>query len=278
MKKYGVFTIGLALLLMIPKANAQENPRAFYKYCVVTSITWGPGKAIYTTKDYKGEKVYSQLLNAQIDPIITEYGLTNKIGLGFSKGGDNFDVNVNKFYRQNLPEDTYNNMMWVSTKYFTFDASYHYFNTKRLDLSVFSGVGYYKLSGNNGYSDSSLTYHGPSFSYNAHGGVIRSGARVRWYFSKRFGFMANVYAYKAFVREPYKRNFVSDANGSGGFSTTLTGVGSELGICFRIGKQKNVKTIQTERTKKAKKQRKPKKEDIEYDPDKKPPLFTLVWD
>ena len=273
MKKNRILTIGLALLLMVLGALAQA-PKAFYKYCVVTSITLGPGKAFYTTRSDDGKKVHSELLDASIDPLITEYGLTDKIGLGLSRGGENFNVDVNKFYKQNIPEDTYGNMMWASTKYLTFDASYHYFTTKRLDLSFFCGLGYYKLSGTAGNTNPDMQYQDPLFTYNAKGGVIRSGARVRWYFSKRFGFMSMIYGYKGLVKEPYKRSPISDAKGSGGFSTTLTGAGYEMGICFRIGKQKNVKA-EAPKAPKEKKKRRERNDDENND---KVPLFSLVWD
>lgn len=270
MIKYKNLTMSFALLLMVIWANAQEGPKSFHKYCVVTSLTGGPGKAIYTTRDHKGEKISSDVLDSNIDPVITEYGLTDKIGIGITRGGDNFNVDANKFYKQNLLADA--NTMAVSTKYVTFDVSYHYFITKRLDFSVFTSAGYYKLAGyaNSPYA-SDVDCLQPLYTYEARGGIIRAGARARWYFTKRFGLMAMLYGYKGIVKEPYRKNQISDGKGGGGITTTLIGGGSELGICFRIGKQKNV---QPEKLKEKKKLA--KRNSVE-DSDKQP-LVCIVWD
>lgn len=79
MRKNRILQIGLALLLTVPVANAQ-GPKAFHKYCLVTSLTGGPSKALYTTRASDGKKINSEVLNGNIDPLITEYGLTDKIG------------------------------------------------------------------------------------------------------------------------------------------------------------------------------------------------------
>lgn len=239
MRKNRIYAISLALLMVLG-ANAQ-GPKAFHKYCLVTSVTGGPSKALYTTRANDGALINSELLDGYIDPLITEYGLTDKIGLGMTRGGENFNVNVNKFYRQNILEGTNEHIMAASTKYITFDVSYHYLTTKRLDLSVFGSAGYYKLSGN-AYAKyiSGSDYQQTLFSYNARGGVIRTGARARYYYSKRWGVMAMAYAYTGGVRERNKPSPISDGRSNGGISTTLTGGGFEIGICMRLGKQNNV--------------------------------------
>jgi len=271
MRKQCILTIGLTLLLIVPGANAQER-KAFHKYCLVASITGGPSKALYTTRASNGEKINSAVLDGQIDPLITEFGITDRIGIGITRGGDNFNVDANKFYKQNLPEDAYDHMMSTSTHYLTLDASYHYFITKRLDLSVFGSIGYFNVSGSAGYGSTTMNYEEPMFTYRANGGVIRSGARARWYFTKRFGVMSMLYAYKSYVREPNRPEPISDAKGSGGISTTLIGGGYEIGLCFRIGKQKDIQTEQS------KNKRKCRKRNIEENNDDKEPLITFVWD
>ena len=238
MRKNRILPIALALLMVLG-VNAQ-GPKAFHKYCVVTSLTGGPSRAIYTTRANDGKKIHSEVLDGNIDPIITEYGLTNKIGLGFTKGGENFSVNTNKFYKQNIPTEASEHMMSTTTKYFTFDVSYHFLTTKRLDLSVFGSAGYYKLSGTTYNTIGGSDQMASLFSYNARGGVLRSGVRARWYYSKRWGVMAMLYGYKGYVKEPHRPNLISDARSNGGISTTLTGAGLEIGLCLRLGKQHNI--------------------------------------
>lgn len=269
MRKNRILSISLVLILTLA-TTAQEGPKSFHKYCLITSITAGPGKALYTTRDRNDKIINSEILDSNIDPLVMEFGLTDKIGIGFSRGGENFNVDANKFYKQNLNSDNYGNMMWTSTKYLTLDAAYHFFTSKRLDLSFFTGIGYYKLSGNVYIPNAeTINYFAPLYSYNASGGVIRSGTRARWYFSKRWGVMGMMFGYAGKVKEPYKKNSISDANGSGGISTTLIGIGHEVGICFRIGKQKYVKTEATNEKKKLQKIK------IEEDNDKEP-LISII--
>jgi hypothetical protein len=270
MIKYVVPTIALALLLTVPRVNAQEGPKAFHKYCVVASVTGGPSKVLYTTKDGNGKTINSEIVNGYIDPVITEYGLTNRIGLGFTAGGDNFRVDANKFYGQNIPESACENLMPVYTKYRTIDISYHYFTTKRLDLSVFGSAGTFKLSGMAYTTISEYSTEASVYNYNSRGGIVRTGARARWYYSKRWGAMAMLYGYKSYAKEPHKINFISDAKGTGGISTSLTGIGFEIGICVRFGKQSNAHgTILTKKEKLRK---------INKDNEEKERLITVIGD
>jgi hypothetical protein len=273
MRKFDILTIGL-VLLTVTSSISQER-KAFHKYCLVASVTGGPSKALYTTKDLNGEKIHSAILDGRIDPLITEYGLTDKIGIGITRGGENFDVNANTFYGQNISEVNNGHIMFVTTKYLTADASYHYYTTKRLDLSVFGSFGYYMISGNAGnINPLTKSYEGQQFSYDARGGIIRTGARARWYFSKRWGLMTMLYGFKGYAKEPFDQSQISDGNGKGGIITTLTGGGFETGICFRFGKQRNVNTETPEPRKEKKKSRK-------IDPDdnnERTPLISVVWD
>jgi len=177
MRKNRILQIGCALLLTVLVLNAQEGPKAFHKYCVVTSVTGGPSKVLYETKASDGTPIHSEVLDGNIDPTITEYGLTDKIGLGITRGSDNINVNTNKFYRQNLVEDANEHMMAASTKYYTFDVSYHYFTTKRFDLSVFGSAGYFKVMGATYTNIDQSTKYQSLYSYNACGDFMRTDAR-----------------------------------------------------------------------------------------------------
>lgn len=255
---------------------AQVEPLAFYKKCLVTSISGGPSSAIYTTRTNDGKTAHSDRLRGGIDPLIMEYGITNRLGLGFSRGGETYDVNINDFYNAKAPEGNKN--MWTSTKYITMDVSYHPLVRKRIDLSVFGSVGYYTISGswyNNSYSPNynPATSKDFSFSYHGKGAVARAGARARIYVTQRLGVMGMVYAFNGYAKEKPKSNPVSDAPNNTGYSTMLSGVGAEFGVCFRLFKQKGVQPC-AYKLNRIKKAREVKEEEEE---DEKVPLFRLVW-
>jgi len=254
---------------------AQTEPLSFYKKCLVTSVTGGPSSAIYSTRTNDNKAVHTDKLRGSIDPLIMEYGISDRLGIGFSRGGENYDVNINDFYKANAPEG--HEYMWTSTKYLTLDFSYHPFVTKRIDVSLFSSIGYYTVSGNwyNNSYNTSPAYSEPfSFSYRGKGAVARAGVRTRIYLTKRFGVMGMLYAFNGYAKERQKPSTISDAPNNTGYSTMLTGAGAEFGICFRLFKQKGV----TQESWKAKKIRKVKAEKEEKEEDGKVPLFRLVWD
>ncbi len=291
MKNLTILTSQIVLLLITSCGFAQESntqlkdPRAFYKRCLVTSITGGPSTAVYTTWNKNGDMTHSDRIRGNIDPLIMEYGITDKIGVGFSRGGENYNINVNDFYKAGLPAE--NNIMWASTKYFTLDFSYHPFVTKRIDFSLFASTGFYRVEGSvysNPVDNFGAVSCMPSkelFTYNGRGAVIRTGMRSRIYFTKRFGVMGMLYAFNGFAKEKPKSNPITDAQNNTGYSTMLTGLGGEFGICFRIFKQRGVK--ETERKTWREKWdermsiRSANKEMQEETSDKKP-LFRLVWD
>ncbi len=254
---------------------AQTQPLAFYKRCLVTSITGGPSSALYTTRTNDGRPSHSDRLTGSIDPIIMEYGITNRLGIGFSHGGETYYVNANDFYNANVQEGS--EYMFSTTKYLTLDLSYHPFVTKRLDLALFTGIGYYNVSGscyNNNFDDK---WSMPAlYNYNGRGAVARVGVRSRFYLTKRFGVMGLLYAFNGYAKEKQKPNTVSDAVNNSSYSTSLTGVGAELGICYRLFKQKGV-VKETAKVKKAQRIKKVRKEKEEQENDKAP-LFRLVWD
>lgn len=259
-------TTSIALLLIALDSHAQQSelPKAFYKGCLVTSITGGPSRVLFTTFDNEGKKVNSDMANGVIDPLIMEYGLSDKLGIGFSKGGENYNIDANRFY--NADVDAEYNTIWTRTKYFTADLSYHPYTTKRFDISLFGSLGYFKVIGEC-YSVDDSIYNSPTIFYKGKGAIIRGGVRSRYYFSKRFGVMAMLYSFTGFAKEKTRRSAPSDAVNTAGYSSLLTGGGLEFGICFRIFKQKGV--IKETREEKRMK---------EMDASEKTPLISVVWD
>jgi hypothetical protein len=268
MKNLTILTGQIALLLISTCGFAQVEPRAFYKKCLVSSITGGPSTAVFTTRSDDGQKVHRERVNGMIDPLIMEYGITDKVGVGFSLGGENYNLNAKDFYRAKLPDA--NEYMTASTKYFTLDYSYHPFVTKRIDVSLFGAAGYFKVQGTSyQFSEDYCAPPTELYSYKGHGAVIRAGVRSRIYFSKRFGFMAMAYGFNGMVKEKQKPNPVSDQVNNTGHYTSLLGGGFEFGLCFRIFKQKGVKQ-EAEKTKILQ-----YKEEIDND---KNPVIRVVWE
>lgn len=267
MKNLTILKSQIALLLITSCGFAQE-PRAFYKGCLATSITGGPSTAVFSTRSDDGKKIYTERVNGIIDPLIMEYGITDKIGAGFSWGGENYNLNANKFYNADLPQG--NEYMATNTKYLTLDASYHPFVTKRIDVSLFGAMGYFKVQGASyQFTESYCEPPKELFSYTGRGAVIRTGVRSRIYFSKRFGIMAMAYGFNGIVKEKQKPNAISDQKNNSGYYTSVLGGGLEFGLCFRIFKQKGVK----EESKKTR----GRKEKEESDSDKVP-LISVIWD
>jgi hypothetical protein len=205
-----------------------------------------------------------------------EYGLTDKIGIGFSKGGETYYVDANKYYSANVADDS--KQMWARTAYFTADISYHPFVTRRIDISVFASTGFFGLYGSCYKTGPYDLNAKPLYTYDGSGVTLRTGVRSRFYFSKRFGFMANIYSFSGLAKEKTKPNPVTDQPNHTGYYSFLNGIGIEYGICFRIFKQKGV-TQQAQKSLKErwieKRSKRVKEEEEESD---KKPLFRWVVD
>jgi len=232
MKKKIVFGATLAALVMgCFIASAQL---CFSRKNILVSITGGSGRAVYSTRD--GENlIHRDCIKGTIDPLIVEYGISDRFGIGFSSGGENYSLNANKFYGYG-PDDINSELVSIS-KYFTLDLSYHLYVSKRCDVSVFSGAGKYRIQ----LSDYDALSNGYSaFDYRASGAIIRTGIRARYYFWGRLGVMGMICGYSG-VTTPKKTNEVSDQPRSvSNYSTLLTGYGREIGLCLRLGKKKPI--------------------------------------
>jgi hypothetical protein len=266
MKTMKTALIFLAFLIIANGIYAQ--PLAFYKRALVTSVSRGPSRALYTTKTAEGKTVHSEIIRGNIDPLIMEYGLTDKIGIGFSRGGEIYGVNSREFYKTKAPDDL-NCYMMASTKYLTVDLSYHFYVSKRIDLSVFGAAGYYSVSGTSSFSSGpelkeNGTYQASAvqyFYYKGSGLVSRGGVRARLYYSKRFGLMAMAYAFDGGVKGKKMNNEISDEVSGSAYSTFLRGAGLEFGLCMRLFKQKGLK-----------------KELPKADDEEKVKMITFEWD
>ncbi|MCD6013064.1 MAG: hypothetical protein K0Q79_2926 [Flavipsychrobacter sp.] len=214
MKKY--YAIICLLLIAVNGSFAQS----FRKGSLLVSFSEGVTYTKYTTA-YKGDGIKQGNVTGERDPLTVEYGLTDRWGIGMNLGGDIFNINSASYY--NFESGETNNKAKVITSEITADIHYHFFVTKRTDLSLFTSVGIagVTIEGKNGDAE---------YKYNAAGGIIRSGAQARYYFWKRFGALAMVSAYTS----QCSTDAIKDNTVGHGISTNITGFAWELGIQYRI--------------------------------------------
>jgi len=221
-KKYQVLVSFVSFFSCITFCN-QINAQAFKKGSLLVSITEGWTTANYTTRDINSP-VPTTLAEGEVggirDPLIIEYGLTNKFGIGLSSGTDVFKVNPSRFYNFRIPG---NEAAEVKTSELTFDLNYHYMVTKKLDLSAFTSLGVFSVAFEGSKDDF-------KYKYEATGGIVRFGTKARYYVYKRFGVMGMASLFSGSgTPDKEKRNTIGNA-----YSTNLTGYAFELGLCFRF--------------------------------------------
>ncbi|MDF2436587.1 MAG: hypothetical protein K0Q95_963 [Bacteroidota bacterium] len=153
---------------------------------------------------------------------IVEYGITNKISLGFSSGADIFTVDPSKFYGFKRMDGA---PVTAKTEEFTFDGSYHFYVNKRLDLSAFGGLGVFGVAFKSQEADDAKPVV-----YKASGSMARGGLRVRYYFFRRLGAFGQVSSYTG---KCSSKN-VKENNLPGEYSTTISGSAIEAGLCYRF--------------------------------------------
>lgn len=156
------------------------------------------------------------------DPLIIEYGITNKVSLGITTGNDIFNVKPSQFYGFTLTDD---NTVKVKTSEVTFDGAYHFYVNKRLDLSAFGGAGFFSVAFNTKeQSDSKL------YSYTANGSIVRGGLRVRYYFFRHLGAFGQISSYAGKCSPGgVKTNTVAQD-----YKTQISGSTIEAGLCYRF--------------------------------------------
>jgi hypothetical protein len=211
----------LSVLVFILAFTAQNTfSQAYKKGTLMIGISEGSTKANYTTSDiHTNQLVKHKCGDGVRDPFVIEYGISNKWSLGLCAGNDIFKVNVADFYGG----PTLTNQAKVTTSEFTFDANYHFFVNKRLDLSAFTSLGGFSIKIASNESD---IY----YKHVANGNIIRIGIRARYYFWNRlgaFGMISN-YAAKCSPKDVKGNSFGQN------YSTSISGFAIETGLCFKI--------------------------------------------
>lgn len=219
MKK--IFTYSLSVLCVLLIFNL-SYAQAFKKGTLIVSISEGHTIANYTTNDIsngKEKRVNEDVLIGVRDPLIIEYGVSNRWSIGLSSGNDIFNVNPSTFYGFK----TSDNQVKISTSELSFECSYHVFVNKRLDLSVFASTGLFSIKMKE--NDNDLYYN-----HTSNGTIVRYGTRAHYYFWKRLGAVGMISNYLA----NSSPKDVKDNNTAKNYSTSINGVAIEGGLCFRI--------------------------------------------
>lgn len=219
MKK--IFTCSLSVLFVLLISNL-SYAQAFRKGSLIISISEGHTLANYRTNDISGgtkKMVANDVIIGVRDPLIIEYGVSNRWSIGLSSGNDIFSINPSRFYGFN----TSDNKVKVSTSEFSFECSYHVFVNKKLDLSVFASTGLFSI--NMKGNDNDIFYN-----HTSNGTIVRYGTRAHYYFFKRLGAVGMISNYLA-------NSSTKDVEGNNiaqNYSTSINGIAIEAGLCFRL--------------------------------------------
>ena len=236
------FLVSISVLTFNTVMNAQCFHRGTLIFSVSEGSTYADYKTIgtynstpsssigsYRTMQTAGESKPTPVLHhagcdGTRDPFIIEYGITNRIGIGFTSGADIYNLNPSQFYGF----DNVNHQIKAKTSEFTFDSNYHFFVNKRLDMSVCGSFGLFGVNFNGNYNNSNDS---PKYNYSAGGKMVRVGVRVHYYFAKRLGAFGMVSTY-AGSSSPNKN--VSTNTVANNTTTTIKGQAIEAGLCFRL--------------------------------------------
>jgi len=213
------FYIAISGVLFLLAACSYSSPaQSFRKGSLLISLSEGHLNANYTTTNTTNDGQAKGNVGGDRDPLTVEYGLSKHWGIGLNMGGDILHVNPSYYGFSAAGKD-----VKVITSEITADMHYHFFVTRRTDLSAFTSLGFagVTIKGNNGDGQ---------YQYNAGGTMMRAGAEARYYVCRRFGFlgMASAYSSSCSTKD------VKDNTVGNNYSTTISGYAIEFGICFHL--------------------------------------------
>lgn len=221
MKNFTSKSICVFIFLILTSSFAFSQ--TFKKRGLYVSLTEGSTNASFSTikNDRKKRNTMNvQNLDGERDPLIIEYGLGSKTGISITMGNDIFTIN---------PQNHFGNTFQVAketevkTSELTLDLNYHFFNTKKTDISAFVSLGTFSISFKGTESDF-------NYKYTANGGIMRLGSRAKYYFSRRMGVMAMLSTFSGTCSP----KDVKETNIAKNFDANLTGFSTEFGLCFRF--------------------------------------------
>jgi|GEM_PF-769902 len=223
---------GLTLLIGLSFTNSNLYAQAFKKGAFLIGISEGGTKAHYNTNnndviiDDSSPKATTSkdYMSGIRDPLFFEYGITNKIGVGISLGGDIWAVDPIKFYGINTTD---NKKVDVTTKEATLDLYYHMYVSRRVDWTVYGSVGTFSVFFNEEYNNEKQDYY-------AAGHIFRAGTSLRYYIFKRFAILGMISHYDS-QATPTQQNAEKN-NLPNKYTTKIKGWAFETGFSFRFGK------------------------------------------
>ena len=232
--KISVALVSLVVFIMLSTSiDAQKihkvklpDVKSFHKGSLLIGISEGSTSSVYTTKSTSPGSENSSLVKRSFnegcrDPLAVEYGISKHWGLGLSSGKDIFTINPSDFYGFSVAN---NQPIKVSTNEFTFDASYHVFVNKRLDLSLFNSIGAFSVYFQGQNADAT------PYKYTSNGNIIRLGTKVRYYFFRHLGAMGMISSYAGHSSpKDVKDNSVAQT-----YTTNISGYAFEIGLCYRF--------------------------------------------
>ncbi|HOZ86634.1 MAG TPA: hypothetical protein PL029_02700 [Bacteroidia bacterium] len=246
MKNYIISFVALVLFLNTGFSGRAQT--AFHKYALTVSITGGSTRAVYSTKNNRPSDLsvrdHRQNMDGIVDPLILEFGISDRFGIGFTAGADIYKIDAKKFYNYDAQYES--GKLPAYAHYFTFDFNYHPYVDRKIDLSYSAGIGTLKvnvfdcpaeqaaaLDAESAENNEIASSGGDIQKYNqyvARGPMLRAGVKLRYYFWRRLGIMGMVTGFtgKANTLNKSDNNFGKD------YSTSISGVATELGICFRF--------------------------------------------
>lgn len=209
-----------AIIVFILAVNSIKA-QAYRKGSLMVSISEGSTWANFNTESINPETPVKQTrcVDGIRDPLIIEYGLSNRWSLGLTSGADLFKVKPSEFYGFTNETDE----VTVKTGELTIDCSYHVFVNKRLDLSVSASAGMFATTFDASTNDA-------TYKYTSNGNMLRFGTKARFYFWRRFGAFGMMSTYFADTStKDVKGNTVAND-----YKTSLNGFAIEGGLCYRI--------------------------------------------
>tara|TARA_B100000809_G_scaffold243102_1_gene267796 strand:- start:1345 stop:1995 length:651 start_codon:yes stop_codon:yes gene_type:complete len=197
--------------------------QTFKKGAFTISISEGLAMAHYNTKNLSSKpndisiKTTPQTttyLKGIRDPLIFEYEITNRIGVGIAFGGDLWEMDGSYYGINNADKQ-----LDITTYEVTFDINYHTLISRRVDWAIHASVGALSVGFNEEFNDQ-------EYNYFADGHILRYGTSLRYYIWKRFAVMGMIsyYQSKSSPRNNEKNNLKDD------YSTNIDGWAFEGGL------------------------------------------------
>ncbi len=204
--------------------SQQQAAPSFHKGSFRINLTEGSAHSTYTTNDISSHEVINSMrFIGDRDPLQLEYGLTGRWGIGLTTGNDIFNnINPTGFYGF----QTSTGQVKAKTSELTVDGSYHFFITPVSDFSVVGSVGPASVLIQGGTGD--MVYQ-----YNAGGGIIRLGLHARCFILRYIGVVAMVSVYSENMSPEGVKGNTAGTN----YSTSISGVDIEGGLCFRFSRK-----------------------------------------